>query len=79
MEADEAIYAMHDYNYNGNKLVVEFAGKKKSRGGKRSSRSRPSQKIHRQRRYGVAVYNGVGQVEGDQGARTGGILRVRFQ
>lgn len=30
MEAEEAIYAMNGYNYNGNKLVVELAGKNKS-------------------------------------------------
>jgi hypothetical protein len=30
MEADEAIYAMNGYNYNGNKLVVELAGKIKN-------------------------------------------------
>lgn len=50
MEADEAIYAMHGYNYNGNKLVVEFAGKKRKRGGKNNLKTKHAHKIQRSKR-----------------------------
>jgi RNA recognition motif-containing protein len=38
MEAEEAIYAMNGYNYNGNKLVVELAEGKKNKENEREKR-----------------------------------------